>query len=102
MTREQIVKELFKMEPNSDPESEVFKAQLVMLSALSQETLDVRKLAKFTKVPIGLVNKFAKNLRKGRIWRGRKIYANWFEEDGVIDFNLDTCVAVGWIEKKAA
>lgn len=101
MTREKIVKSLFAMDPKSDPESEAFKAQLVMLSALDQKTLDVRKLAKFTGISIGLVNKFAHNLRKSGTWRGRKIYANWFEENGGIAFNLDTCVAIGWMERAA-
>lgn len=101
MTREEIVKALFEMDPNHDPESEAFKAQLVMLSALDQETMDVRKLAHFTGVQIGLVNKFAYNLRKAGTWKGRKTCANWFDEDGGIAFNLDTMVATGLLERAA-
>jgi hypothetical protein len=102
MTREEIVKTILKMDPGLTPDDEAFKAQLVMLAALDQETLDVRKLAKFTGVSVGLVNKFAHNLRKNGVWKGRKIYADWFGENGGIEFNLDTCVAIGWMERSAA
>lgn len=102
MTKEEIVKAIRKMDSGLKPDDEAFKAQLVMLSALDQETLDVRKLAKFTGVPLGLVNKFAHNLRKAGTWQGRKIHANWFGESGGIEFNLDVCVAIGWMERTAA
>ena len=101
MTREQIVKELFKMDQDVDPESEAFKAQLVMLAALSEETMDVKRLAKFTKIDISLVAKFAHNLRKNGIWNGRKVCADWAGEDGGISFDLDTCVAIGLMNRVA-
>jgi hypothetical protein len=95
-SREELVKHILKSDPNENPESESFRAQLVMLMSASHGTMDVKKLAKLTGVPHSLVWKFAHNLRKNGVWHGRKICANWLDkENGGTAFMLDVCVATG-------
>lgn len=99
MTIEEIEKAIFEMDPGLTRDDEPFQAQVVMLASADQGMMGIRRLSKFTRIPERMVSKFAHNLRKGGIWRGRKIYADWAGEDGGIAFTLDSMVAVGLLER---
>lgn len=100
MTREEIEAAISGGDPSLSRDDEIFKAQCVMFASAIHHRFDVKWLAKFTGINQSLVSKFAHNLRKGGVWRGRKIYANWADEkDGGISFALDSMVATGLMER---
>ena len=103
MTREDLVQEILKNDPNEDQDSEAFKAQLVLLASAVLGTFNQTKLRDFTKVEGSLIAKFAHNLRKSGVWKGRNtICANWCdEEEGGVAFMLDTLVATGMMQRAA-
>lgn len=101
MTLEEIKDELRKMDPDFDPDSDTGRAQIVLISALEVGP-NQRKIAKFTGLSLPIVAKFAHNLKKNGVWKNGKVYADWFEENGGISFNLDTCVALGWLDRTGA
>jgi len=91
--------ELKRLDPRLSPEDESFKAAAVLLAGL-EIGLNISKLSKALGYDRSLVCKFAYNLRKSRVWRGRKTYANWNdEESGGVAFWMDVCVAQGLMEK---
>lgn len=98
LTREQIEREVLKMDPGLKPDDEAVKAQVIMLASV-QIGPNIKKLIKFTGYPPGLVHKFGHNLRKNGVWHGRRVRANWFDEGGYIDLLLDTNVALGYLER---
>lgn len=98
LTLKQIKAELHRMDRGQSEDEETFKAGVVLIASLRVGP-NIRKLAKFTGYPYALIAKFAHNLRKSRVWRGGRVYANWFEKDGGVDFALDTGVAVGWMTR---
>lgn len=96
LTLEQIKAELHRLDKNQSEDEETFKASVVLLASLEVGP-NVRKLAKFTGYPAQLVAKFSYNLRESKVWRGGRVYANWFEKDGDVALALDSCIAVGWM-----
>ncbi len=103
MNLHEIETEILRADPGLKREDEAFKAKVVMLTSAFEGTMSVKRLAKMTGLPYSLVAKFAHNLRKNGVWKGRKIYANWSDkENGGIEFELDTCIALGWMNRAAA
>lgn len=101
MNLQEIKNEIKRMDPNCPEDDEAFKAQVVLLaSAVIGPGID--GLRKFTGYPRSLLAKFNHNLRKSGVWRNGKVCANWDDEkDGGISFGLDTCVALGLMERAA-
>lgn len=100
MNLHEIETEILKADPGLKRDDEAFKAKVVMLTGAVEGTMDVSRLAKMTGIPRSLVAKFAHNLRENGVWRGRKICANWTDEkEGGIAFELDTCIALGWMKR---
>ena len=103
VTRKELIRMICENDPNEDQESESFKAQMVMLASAIEGTFNQKKLAKITQVHPSLIAKFARNLRKSGVWKGRNtICANWRdEEEGGVAFMLDVCVATGLMARAA-
>lgn len=99
LTLDEIKDALRKMDAGLSEDDDGFKAQVVMVSSL-QVGPNVSRLAAFTGISKELITNFSRNLRKNGVWRGTRVYANWFETDGGIDFLLDTNVALGCIERR--
>lgn len=81
-----------------NPEDEGDQAALVLLSSLEVGT-KVRDLARFTGVPFKRVSTFVSRLKSNGIFKGDKIYADWFDENGGISFTLDVLVATGMMAR---
>ena len=100
MTREEIEKAILDGDAGMTRDDEVFKAQCVMMASAVHGRFGVKWLANFTGLPQSLVSKFSHNLRKSGVWKGRRIHANWAdEEDGGISFALDSMIAVGMMQR---
>jgi len=97
-----IYNEIARLDPNLTIGSDVFKAAVVMLSALSIGQ-DIGKLSKFTGLPRAVIAPFAANLRKNKIWKDGETQADWFKRgEGVIAFFLDLNVATGHMGRSKA
>ncbi len=95
VTIDTIRKEVARLDPKLDVESDGYKAAVVLLSSL-QVGPNIKRTAKFAQYPRAKVARFSRNLRKSGVWRGGKLYVEWFEEkNGGIAFWMDVCVAEG-------
>lgn len=101
LTLDQIKSMLREMDPGQDEDEETFKAGVVLIASVQQGP-NIKNLSRFTAYPYSLVAKFGSNLRRSGIWCGRHVRADWFGKDGVCNFILDTCIAVGWLERTEA
>lgn len=81
-----------------DAEDEAFQAGLVLLSSAFLGPC-VGDIASFTKVPEEKISAWASNLERGGIWRGGKVYAEWFGKDGGVAFLCDTLVMQGLLQR---
>lgn len=77
-----------------------YNASLVLLSSAFIGTNE-KEIAAFTKVPMEQIKEFAKNLRAQKVWHKGKLYhSGWDDEkNGGIAFAMDSCVALGWLER---
>jgi hypothetical protein len=87
-----------QMDPGLEEESPQFDAALLMLSALSVGTRNLRRLSLFTEVPYEDVRRVARRLREAGVWtQDGKTVANWDSPSplGEIAFWTDVNVATG-------
>lgn len=98
-TLDRIKKEVIRLDKTIDPNSEAFKTAVILLSSAVVGP-NVKKIAKFSKLPRPLISEKAKNLRKGGVWVKDKLAVEWFDENGGIAFWADCLVADGLLERK--
>lgn len=61
---------------------------------------NIKRISKFLKIPRRFVSIVSKRLRKSGVWSGGKIRCNWADKhNGGLEFNLDLCVGLGWLNK---
>ena len=97
-----IHEEVARLDPKllkADEES--YKAAVVLLSS-AQVGPNIKRIAKFARYPRATVAQFSRMLRKNRVWRGERIYTNWFDENGGVSFWLDVLAARGFVERVPA
>lgn len=88
-----------KMDPGLQPDDEAYKATVVLLSSLEVGP-HIQRLKKFTGYPRELLMKFSHFLRKNGVWRGGRVYADWFDEkEGAAALIMDSLVAQGMMER---
>ena len=92
------VAEIVGKDLTEDEDDIAFKASVVLLSSAVVGP-SIERLAKFTGYPRSLISEFSKRLRENGIWKGGKIYANWLDPHGGVDFICDSMVAVGWMAR---
>lgn len=93
------VAEIIDKELSVDTEDDIaFKASVVLLSSAVVGP-NIKRLVEFTGYPRSLISEFSKRLRENGIWKGGRIYANWLDPDGGIEFICDSMVAVGWLAR---
>lgn len=99
ITLNQIKKEVIKV-TNAQESSKEFMPSVVLFSSAFVGP-SIKRLAKFCHCPRKEVADISKNLRKSKIWVGRKVNANWFDKkEGGIAFCMDSAVAMGWMSRK--
>lgn len=101
VTATKIKREVMKWDQGMSPDEPGFRAAVILLSS-AQVGPNIRRLAKFTGYRAAEIAEFSRNLRKSQIWKGGKIQAEWFGEDGGIALACDINVALGYIERSAA
>lgn len=93
-----IEAEVQKLDPNLNKSDETFKIACILLSGL-EIGADPVAIAKFLDLSIKYVKKYEKNLRKNKIWQGKKTACEWFDKDGGVAFWCDVLVAQGLVER---
>jgi len=94
-----IHKEIRRLDPKLEPGSETFNAALVTLSS-GVIGPNIRRLAKFTGLPIRFVTEIGRRLRQGHVWVGNKVSCDWNnKETGGVEFWLDVCVGQGLLKR---
>ena len=94
-----IFKEIKRLDKTLEEDQEGFKAAAILLASVCVGP-NQKKIAAFLKYPRTLVAKFASNLKQNKIWRGKKVYANWGDKkNGVIEFWCDVLVAQGLLKR---
>lgn len=96
-----IEEQIKKLDPKLKKNDEVFKIATILLSGL-EVGADSKAIAKFLDIDIKDVEKYEKNLRKGKVWQGKKTACEWFEKDGGIAFWMDVLVAQGLVERTSS
>src|SRR5262249_38066729 len=97
---ERIHEEIRKMKPGwGDPESDGYKALIVMYAALNVGQ-DVSRLSRFTGYPEELITTIKQRLRLALLWEEGDLFNidHWFSESD-LDFFLDSMVAIGEIRR---
>jgi hypothetical protein len=92
---------VLKSDPGLKQDDPGFRAAVVLLSS-AHVGPNIRRLVVFTGFTAGEIAGFSKNLRKSKVWRGSKVRADWFGENGGIALALDVNVALGYLERCAA
>ena len=99
ITVDTIKQTVHNLDPEQPEDAEEFKVGMILLTALHTGA-SVRKIASFLELPVAEVKKYEANLRKSKIWVGRKTYHEWSEDlRGTMTFWLDVMVAIGRINK---
>lgn len=102
-TLEQVKAEIMAVDDTLVEGSEVYDTALVLLSSVEVGP-NVTRLCAFTGLPRTFVGQRAKRFRANRVWRGSKVAAaEWFEEGtGGIAFLMDVAVGMGLLERPDA
>lgn len=79
-------------------EDEAFRAGLVLLSSAFLGP-SIPDISDFTGVPEEQISEWASNLERSGIWRGGKVYVDWFDKDGGVAFLCDTLVMQGLLKR---
>lgn len=98
MTLDQVKLAMLDMTGSLDMDNEGDQAAILLLSA-TQVGTSVAALTEFTKLPRAKVQQFVGRLRKNGVFKGGKISADWFGENGGIAFHCDVLVATGMLER---
>ena len=99
VTLAQIKREVRKMDRNVERDSEPFRAAVCLLAAI-QVGASTKAIARFTRYPEPMVEKFSRNLRQSGVWKDDKTICEWFEPNGGgIAFWMDVAVAQGFMER---
>lgn len=103
MTIAKIQKEVRNMDPQLSGTDPAFHAAVVMMSAL-EIGQDVRKLARFTHVPLPTIREIAARLRAQGLWKnGTTYHSGWDDpESGGVAFWLDVSIALGYLQRTQA
>jgi len=100
-TIEDVKKELHKLDPVLEETDHAFYAGEVLLSSLVVGA-DLRKLRRFTGLPMTPLRRFSKRLRAAKIWVGNKVNVSWaWERNSAIAFWCDVAVAMGYLKRVA-
>ena len=82
-----------------DDSGPAFNAACVLLASAIIGP-NANRIARFLELKRDEVRTFGKRLRANEIWKGRKVYGDWFDEQyGGINFCLDINIALGLMEK---
>lgn len=82
-----------------EPGSSEYNLGCVMLAA-SQVGVNRRKISRLLQRRESDVEQLMNQLRTSGVFTRTRIYAeDWFGKNGGIGFNLDLCVAMGWITR---
>jgi len=94
-----IETEVKRLDSKIKKSDETFKIATILLSAL-RVGADSQAIAKFLKIDKKEIEKYEKNLRKNKVWVGKKTICEWFEKDkGGVAFWCDVLVAQGLLKK---
>ena len=92
-----IKAELEKFEFEPDDDKYYLPAEVLLASAVWGPNAD--RIAGLIQQPRSKVRPIGKVIRKKGIWKGDKVYCEWFEKDGGVAFMMDVNVAAGFMEK---
>jgi hypothetical protein len=102
VTLRRLEREVKKMDPNQDRDTDGFRAAVVALAGATVSTR-IPDLVKFTGYDRVMVGMWVRNLRRAGVFRrDGKVACDWFEKDGAYAFWMDVCVALGWFERVRA
>ena len=99
MTLKRLKEEVDHLDPNMEKESETYRAYVVLLASAFVGP-DVDKLVKFTKYDRAEIKTMAGRLKKSKVWKNGKVYADWRGKDSGIALAMDVGVALGLIERQ--
>ena len=89
-----------KLDPKLKKNEETFKIATILLSSI-QVGADPKAIAKFLDIGVKEVEKYEKNLRKSKVWQGKKVACEWFEKEaGGVAFWCDVLVAQGLVKRE--
>ena len=91
---EKEIKKIAKIEPGETS----YDTHLFLLASAVVGP-NIRRISKFTKLPLARVTELSRLARKNKIFVGHKIAVEWFEKNGGIALTLDAMVLDGLLEK---
>lgn len=101
MTFARVQDEAERVSGAKDRDDVQFKTAAVLMSSAVVGP-DEAKLAEFTGYDRAFIDAIGERLRKSKVWHKGKIASDWFGKDGDITFNMDVCVALGWMKRGKA
>jgi hypothetical protein len=91
---EVLAVELFK------DESEAVRSSVAVLLSVLVLGANVKRIARFLRLPIDGVRLRLQRLRENSIVRGNRVHSNWADdEDGLLELLCDALVAEGFLSK---
>jgi hypothetical protein len=98
VTLAELKKAAHEIDPALSEDDEDFKIMMILLASAVVGPYS-KAVARFCGYTEWFVRKYAGNLRRNKIWYGKKIRCDWFDEHGALALLLDVGVAKGWFEK---
>ena len=100
MTRDDVEREVLRLDPNLDLSSSTFRSACILLGSLVVGP-NADRVAKFLECPRDPVREVGRRLRENEVWDGGLVYGDWLDpEVGAIGFWLDVCVADGLVTRR--
>lgn len=96
---EDFIKESKRLNGDKDSGSDGVVCGAMMLAALREGPGSLKRLSKVVEVDYDRLRPMYDNLRRNKVFGQKKIYCDWFSDDGGISFIADVCVGIGWFER---
>lgn len=98
--KEVIEKEIKNRFPSLDINTEQFKIATILIASVSIGA-DRKRIAKLLEITEKDILKYEKNLRKNKIWVGKKVNSHsWTKKKGIIAFWMDISIGLGILNKE--
>lgn len=99
ITKEEINKILKDLDKKLTEKDEGYLPAQILLASAFVGTSKT-KITKILNYPIGILEPYVKNIKRGGIWKNNKVHCNWLDEKhGGIAFWSDVLVAQGYLNR---